>query len=238
MAITSQAYDGRYSLAFLAKNPDATVTTLAAGDFGFVLDNSVTVFKDIPEGRPFWANTAVTCTAGSFVKMDLTILGFAQSKSYSMSKNTTDVTIDYDESTNNITDGQVTTSGSISGVNMVEEILSGDEDDETAFNIIRSRFGGVTQIDASGNVIYLEANTTEKDILVLVYNARNIKEGSLMFADVIPAIFSNLQIQSDYNSSQTFQVDFTGNYSDENGYLGGSIQVAYVDGMLPSITRP
>ena len=56
--------------------------------------------------------------------------------------------------------------------------------------------------------------------------------------EVIPALFSNLSKDASYNSSQTFNVDYTGNYSDENGFIGGIYQAANVDGLMPSIIRP
>ena len=234
----SQARDGRMSLAFIldpAAAPTEGTGSLAVGEMGFILGKSSSgAFKDLKLNSFFIANKSTTLTTGDkFLKCTPLFLGQATSKSVSMSKNVTDVTIDYDGATNNVTDGTVSSSGSISGSYITESLKT-----LTGVNLLKSRFSDIVEIGAEGTVEVLEADTTNKDLLLIIWNGRNAKVGDMLEMEVIPALFSNLSKDASYNSSQTFNVDYTGNYSDENGFIGGIYQVANVEGLMPSIIRP
>ena len=226
----SQARDGRMSLAFIldpAASPTEGTGSLAVGEMGFILGKSSSgAFKDLKLNSFFIANKSTTLTTGDkFLKCTPLFLGQATSKSVSMSKNVTDVTIDYD--------GTVSSSGSISGSYITESLKT-----LTGVNLLKSRFSDIVEIGAEGTVEVLEADTTNKDLLLIIWNGRNAKVGDMLEMEVIPALFSNLSKDASYNSSQTFNVDYTGNYSDENGFIGGIYQVANVEGLMPSIIRP
>ena len=234
----SQARDGRMSLAFIldpAASPTEGTGSLAVGEMGFILGKSSSgAFKDLKLNSFFIANKSTTLTTGDkFLKCTPLFLGQATSKSVSMSKNVTDVTIDSDGATNNVTDGTVSSSGSISGSYITESLKT-----LTGVNLLKSRFSDIVEIGAEGTVEVLEADTTNKDLLLIIWNGRNAKVGDMLEMEVIPALFSNLSKDASYNSSQTFNVDYTGNYSDENGFIGGIYQVANVEGLMPSIIRP
>ena len=234
----SQARDGRMSLAFIldpVASPTEGTGSLAVGEMGFILGKSSSgAFKDLKLNSFFIANKSTTLTTGDkFLKCTPLFLGQATSKSVSMSKNVTDVTIDYDGATNNVTDGTVSSSGSISGSYITESLKT-----LTGVNLLKSRFSDIVEIGAEGTVEVLEADTTNKDLLLIIWNGRNAKVGDMLEMEVIPALFSNLSKDASYNSSQTFNVDYTGNYSDENGFIGGIYQVANVEGLMPSIIRP
>ncbi len=234
----SQARDGRMSLAFIldpAASPTEGTGSLTVGEMGFILGKSSSgAFKDLKLNSFFIANKSTTLTTGDkFLKCTPLFLGQATSKSVSMSKNVTDVTIDYDGATNNVTDGTVSSSGSISGSYITESLKT-----LTGVNLLKSRFSDIVEIGADGTVEALEADTTNKDLLLIIWNGRNAKVGDMLEMEVIPALFSNLSKDASYNSSQTFNVDYTGNYSDENGFIGGIYQVANVEGLMPSIIRP
>lgn len=234
----SQARDGRMSLAFIldpAASPTEGTGSLTVGEMGFILGKSSSgAFKDLKLNSFFIANKSTTLTTGDkFLKCTPLFLGQATSKSVSMSKNVTDVTIDYDGATNNVTDGTVSSSGSISGSYITESLKT-----LTGVNLLKSRFSDIVEIGAEGTVEVLEADTTNKDLLLIIWNGRNAKVGDMLEMEVIPALFSNLSKDASYNSSQTFNVDYTGNYSDENGFIGGIYQVANVEGLMPSIIRP
>lgn len=237
MAIYSQARDGRKSLSFILEPTGTALTTgsLAIGDMGFILAKSETgAFKDLEVNTFFIATKATALADGDkFMKCNATFLGFATDKSASYSKETVDVTCDYDSETNNACDGQVSKSGSISGLAMVEKLSQ-----SSGLNILQQRFSSVTEISKDGKITYKDANTSEKDILLIIWNARGIKVGEYLDMDVIPALFTSLSKESSYGSSQTFNVDYTGNATDENGYIGGNFKVEYVEGLLPSIVRP
>lgn len=238
MANFAQARDGRKSLSFILE-PTGTALegtgSLAIGDMGFILAKSAEgALKDLKENTFFIATKATTLTSGDkFMKCKATFLGFATDKSASFSKETVDVTCDYDSQVNNSCDGTISQQGSVSGLAMVEKI-----DSESGLNILQSRFSSVTEVDKAGTITYKEASTSEKDILMIVWNGRDVKIGDYLDIDIIPALFTNLSKEASYGSSQTFNVDYTGNATDENGYIGGNFKVEYVEGLLPSIARP
>ncbi len=234
----SQARDGRMSLAFIldpAASPTEGTGSLTVGEMGFILGKSSSgAFKDLKLNSFFIANKSTTLTTGDkFLKCTPLFLGQATSKSVSMSKNVTDVTMDYDGAANFTSDGNISSSGSISGSYITESLKT-----LTGVNLLKSRFSDIVEIGADGTVEALEADTTNKDLLLIIWNGRNAKVGDMLEMEVIPALFSNLSKDASYNSSQTFNVDYTGNYSDENGFIGGIYQVANVEGLMPSIIRP
>lgn len=230
----SQARDGRQSLAFIAGDKVVVSGSVAVGDFIVVTAKSTSssAFKDYPLNKPFFAMKAFAVGEGDTVyRMPLYFLGQATGKSVSHSKNTTDVTIDYDAATNNVTDGIVSTSGSISG-SFITEDVAGD----SGINLLKSRFRTLMQIGKEGTVTVQEANTDEKDILVIGWNLRNAKAGDLLEVDVIPALITGLSIGGEYGSSQSFDIDFTGNATDENNFEGSTLQIEATDDFLKTIS--
>lgn len=231
----SQVRDGRQSLAFLLEIGEAVTTSISAGSIVYITAKGTgSAFGDIPEMAPFVAVKETTLMDGdACVSVTPLFLGQATGKSVSASKNTNDVTIDYDGATNMISDGIVTTSGSISGSNITEAVGT-----NSAINLLKSRFGSLTEIDADGTITHKAAETTEKDILLIIWNGRNAKTGDILEMEFIPALFSSLSKGGEYGSPQSFDVDFSGNYSDEMGYTGGLYQIPNIEGFMPSIVRP
>ena len=233
----SQVRDGRQSLAFLCEiGEESTTTTLAAGEIVYIIEKAASgsAFGDIPAMAPFIAVKETTLKTGDKCKKVTPLfLGQATGKSVSASKNTTDVTIDYDGATNSITDGTVSTSGSISGSNLTEDLT----DTSSAINILKSRFGSLTQVDKEGVITHKAAETTEKDILLIIWNGRQAKIDEMLEMEFIPVLFSNLSKGGEYGSPQSFDVDYTGNFSDEAGYTGGLYQIPNIDGFMPKIVR-
>lgn len=237
MANLSQARDGRKSISFILElETQQTTDSLAIGDMGFIIAkaSSASVFDSLAVNTFFMATKALTLASGDkFIKGKPYFCGFATDKSASYSKNVVDVTVDYDAQTNNQCDGQVSTSGSISGSAMVEKLSQ-----DSALNILQSRFSAITEIDKTGTITYKDANTSEKDILMIIWNGRDCAVGDFLDIDVIPALFTNLSKDAAYGSSQSFNVDYTGNATDENGYIGGNFKIENVEGLIPSIVRP
>jgi len=227
MSKNSQANDGRESLAFLfdVGAVQSGTTAIPAGTFVIIVTKASTgsAFGAVSIKKPFYCVKETTPASGdTYAILTPKFMGYATAKDYTRSKNTTDVTMDYDKETNNVTDGQITKSGSINGM-MITESLK--DSDNTAINIIKSRFGDVTQFDSSGSAKVLEANTTEKDLMVIFWNLRSAQTDELVEAEVIPALFTECAISASYNSSQTFNLSFSGNASDENGYEGGTLLI-------------
>ena len=232
----SQVRDGRQSLAFLCEIGEESTTTLAAGEIVYIIEKAASgsAFGDIPAMAPFIAVKETTLKTGDKCKKVTPLfLGQATGKSVSASKNTTDVTIDYDGATNSITDGTVSTSGSISGSNLTEDLT----DTSSAINILKSRFGSLTQVDKDGKITHKAAETTEKDILLIIWNGRQAKIDEMLEMEFIPVLFSNLSKGGEYGSPQSFDVDYTGNFSDEAGYTGGLYQIPNIEGFMPKIVR-
>lgn len=231
----AQARDGRQSLAFILEIGEAT-TNIKTGNIVYITGKaeSNSAFGDIPAMAPFIAVKDITLQTGDHAVMAKPLfLGQATGKTVSSSKNTSDVTIDYDAQSNMVSDGMVTQSGSISGSYITEKLSS-----ESGINIIKSRFSSLTEIDSSGKITYKPAETTEKDVLMIIWNGREAKIDDVLEIEFIPALFTSLSKGGQYGSSQSFDVDFTGNFSDENGYTGGLYQVPNVAGLMPSIVRP
>ena len=184
----AQARDGRESLSWLIVLGSDTVSgssgSIAVGDVAVITGKaaSESAFGDIPIGRYFMANAALTLKEGdSCIKCTLAFLGQATGKSVEESKNVADMTIDYDESTNSVTDGIVTKTGTISGALVTESLTS-----ETGVNLVKLRFGSIAELDESGTITYKEADTTAKDVLMIIWNARNAKVGDLLEAVNLP----------------------------------------------------
>ena len=236
MSKQQQARDGRESIAFILEPAAAALTgssaTLAAGDFAFVLKAKASgAYDNIPARKPILAVGAMTGDTGDeIVKCTPYFLGFATGKSMSSSKTTQDVTMDYDEKINNIVSDAVAVSGSISGFAVTESLA----DSYSAINMIKSRFGDIIE-NINGTITKKAANTTDKDILAIMWNWRDCKVDDFVEIDVVPALFSNLSVDAAYQSGQSFNVDFTGNSGDENDYLGAKLQIKVTSALKTAI---
>jgi len=233
----AQARDGRESLAFILTpaNTETASGSLAIGDIVFVTAKSETssIFTNIELYHFFIANKSLTLGSGDkCYKCTPHFLGQATGKTVSSSKNTTDVTIDYDGSANNVCDGIVTKTGSISG-SYITELLSST----SGVNIVKKRFDSLTEIGAQGTATYEAASTAAKDLLMIIWNGRTATVNDYIEVEIIPCLFTGLSKGGQYNSSQTFDVDFTGCDSDDNGCIGGILQVKNATGLIPGITR-
>lgn len=223
MSKQQQARDGRESIAFLLEPAAAGVTSLAAGEFGFVKAAKPDgAFASVPLGRPVLAVGAMAAAAGdSIAKCTAYFLGFATGKSMSASKTTQDVTMDYDAKQNNIVSDNVAVSGSISGFAITESIA----DTHSAINIVKSRFNDIIE-NTNGTITKKDASPMEKDIIAILWNWRDCKIGDIVEIDVVAVLFNNLSTDASYQSGQSFNVDFTGNSGDENDYLSAKLQVS------------
>lgn len=226
MARTSQAVDGRESMAWLVTDMKPATGTVPAGSFGVVTAKgagSASKLKNYELNEPFYTPTALTLGEGDNVTVfTLGFMGMATSKDLTKSKETADITMDYDEETNKTTNGQVTVSGSINGMLVTESIKS---EVITATNLIKSRFGTVLEIDKTGEVKRLASDTTDKDIVIIAWNIRNAKEDELVAFTVVPVLFTSYAVSAQYNNSQTMNCSFDGSATDENNYKGIELQI-------------
>lgn len=222
---TSQAIDGRKALVWYLE-PGAEVTgngttALAKGDIVVITaQGDDSAFPEKMVNKPFIATTDTVKPKASdkYKKLKPYFIGMATDKSLNKSKNTQDVTVDADAMTNNICDGIVSTSGSLSMVYTVDG-------KGYASTFIKQRFGAVDVYGDNGAVETLQAATDEKDILLFVWNAREAKANELIEFEVLPVLITSLNHSSSYGSSQSMDVDFTGNAADENGYEARTMMI-------------
>lgn len=241
---TAQTRDGRKSLAYILEidKSSAKSAALAKGDMVVIVSKceglSGSAFGDIPVNHFFVATAAITMktdtsgdvtTADTYYTVTKKFCGFATGKSVSESKNVTESTIDYDKAASQVTDGIVTKSGSVSGALITEDL----EEATSALNPIKQRFDSMAQIEADGSSSYAEAKTTIKDVLMIVWNGRDAETGDLLECEIIPVLFSNLSKGGEYGSDQSFDVDFSGNYTDDNGFVGDILQIRTPDAFIP-----
>lgn len=225
----SQAMDGRQSFAWIldvavSDTTASTSTTLEAGKIVIV-----TGMADSSSGfganknminKPILVSKPLTLKDGDKYRECTPIfIGMAKDKSLNKSKNSQDVTTDADSATNNVCDGLVSISGSISTSFSVDG-------EGYASNFIKKRFGNIVNIDDTGKPTLTEAITTEKDLVLFAWNARNATPTDLIEFDVVPCLFTGINHSASYGSSQSFDIDFTGNATDENGYEAATVQMA------------
>ena len=224
----SQAMDGRQSFAWIldVATEDTTASTSTSLEAGKIV--IVTGMADSDSGfgtnksminKPVLVSKPLTLKTGDKYRLCTPIfLGMAKDKSLNKTKNTQDVTVDADGATNNVCDGLVSISGSIS--------CSFSVDGEGyASNYIKKRFGNIVKIDNTGKPTLTEAITTEKDLVLFAWNARNASASDIIEFDVVPCLFTGINHSASYGSSQSFDIDFTGNATDENGYEAATVQM-------------
>lgn len=227
MSKTSQANDGRESMAWIVESMEKASGSIPAGSFGVVTKKaaSQSKFESYELNEPFYTPVEITPAAGDeAVVFKLAFMGFATSKDISKSKETVDTTMDYDEATNKVTNGQVTVSGSINGMLVTEQVKGASA---TAANLIKSRFGTLVEVDKTGNVSRLDGATTEKDMILVAWDVRNAKENDIVAITVAPVLFTSYAVNAAYNSSETMNVSFDGSATDENNYKGIELQVTF-----------
>ena len=167
-------------------------------------------------GLPFQAASAITLSVVGDKCIPLTkkLLGFARDKSLSQSKATTDATTDSNNGiAQQLSDGIVTTSGSISGYNEIPEANSAQETIIKMFNTYAR--------DASGTVTVTEVSTPIC-LLMIDWTARRISaagpsDGEKCEIDILPVIFTSKNTDGAYGSVKGFNCDFVGQQSDDDG---------------------
>ena len=224
----SQAMDGRQSFAWIldVATEDTTASTSTSLEAGKIV--IVTGMADSDSGfgtnksminKPVLVSKPLTLKTGDKYRLCTPIfLGMAKDKSLNKTKNPQDVTVDADGAKNNVCDGLVSISGSISCSFSVDGA-------GYASNYIKKRFGNIIKIDSTGKPTLTEAITTEKDLVLFAWNARNASANDIIEFDVVPCLFTGINHSASYGSSQSFDIDFTGNATDENGYEAATVQI-------------
>lgn len=224
MAHLNNVRDGRQSKVYLAKFGGTSAATIEKGKIYAVTGVAASNSKlgNLKVGDLFVATSAITPASGDTVELVTPkFLGGATDKDLSFEKSTTDITCDKDDATNNITDGTVASSGSITAYDLL------DNDEDSAINLIRQRFNKVVTYGENGTPTAKEGDRTAKDVLILLWDARDLDEGEYCAIDFVPALITSLGHAASYGSGQTMPINFTGNDTDEVGHKRSYHQFAY-----------
>lgn len=166
-------------------------------------------------GLPFQSvSELVLATGDKCIPLTKTLLGFARDKSLSQSKATTDATTDSNNGiAQQLSDGIVTTSGSISGYNEIPEANSAQETIIKMFNTYaRDAAGTVTVTEVSTPICLLMIDWTARRI-----SAAGPSDGEKCEIDILPVIFTSKNTDGAYGSAKGFNCDFVGQQSDDDG---------------------
>lgn len=226
--MVGEVRDGRQSLVYLVTPKTGSVsTTLTAGKFYWITGMAATgsKFEGLKVGHAFYASSEVTLTSGdTAVEMTFDMLGFATSKSLSMSKNATDVTADKDESSNFAPDGMVAVSGTVNGYDWVEEGF-------TAISKIKTMFNDYIDFTGSSVTVH-EGDYKSKCCLAFFWDLRGAKDGDIMDVDFLPSIITGLDHDSSYQSGQTMDLTIQGCATDDEGHRRSIVKFAYKEGVV------
>ena len=224
MAQLNNVRDGRKAKVFLASFGTTELTTVALGKIYCITAKAsgTSAFGNLVKGDFFIAtgSTAPTLETGDkCVEVTPLFLGGATDKDLNFEKSTTNVTCDQDAASNVTSDGTVTSSGSVTAYDLLQT-------GSTAANTIRQKFNKMVEY-SSGTPTATELDRTEKDVLIFIWDARDIETGEYVGVDFVPAFISSQAHGSSYGSGQTFTVNFTGADSDEAGHRRSYQQIAY-----------
>ena len=208
---------GRQSMVYLASTAEEKATTLEKGHLYWVTAKATTssIFGDINVGEA-WAcvkNSESLAEGDECYEINMELLGQANSKELTFSKEAMDVTCDKDKMANYAMDGIVTVTGSIDGYNLMDRGY-------TAIKKLRQMFGDVNVINSEGITKY-KAETTKKCVLLFFWNLRDLKEGETAQLHVIPAFVTEQGLGSNYGEGQTMSLSLQGCASDDEGHLFG-----------------
>ena len=224
MAHLNNVRDGRKAKVFLASFGTTELTTVALGKIYAIAAKAETgsVFGNLKIGDFFVATGTTAPTLGTgdkCIEVTPLFLGGATDKDLNFEKSTTDITCDKDAASNVTSDGTVASSGSVTAYDLLQ---TGD----TAANKIRQKFNKMVEY-SSGTPTGTELDRTEKDVLIFIWDARDLETGEYVGIDFVPAFLSSQAHGSSYGSGQTFTVNFTGADSDEAGHKRSYQQFAY-----------
>ncbi len=237
MAYLNNVRDGRRSKVYLLKFGTTTKSSLATTDIGKIFcitakDSSSSAFGnlqvgdfflclDIGTGTPHVPAVVSLGTDDRLVEVTPLFLGGATDKDISFEKSTTEITCDKDAAQNIVSPGTVAISGSVTAYDLLQ---TGD----TAANRIKQKFNKTVSYNtATGIPTGTELDRTEKDVLMFVWDARELNDGEYVGIDFVPAFLSSQAHGSAYGSGQTFTINFTGADTDEAGHRRSYLQFEY-----------
>ncbi len=212
---------GNHGLAYLLTKGNAlsgSTAKAAKGNWYYVAEKDDASVLPVRVGLPFLAKTELDLEADDkIVPLTPLLLGFARGKSLGHTKNVVDATTDSDAGVaQNLTDGVVTASGSISGYNEIPAAGSAQE-------IIMQQFQAIARQSDDDGTVEVKELESETLLLMIDWTARRKKasgpaEGDVCEIDITPAIFTSKNTDSDYGSPKGFNVDYTATSRDDDGF--------------------
>ena len=226
MAYLNNVRDGRQSKVYLLSFGTTAVTSgfVKGKLYCYAAKASTTpAFANLEAGDLFIFNKAADPTLGTgdvIYEVTPKFLGGATDKDISFEKGTTDITCDKDSSNNVTSNGIVNSSGSITAYDLIQ-------DGSTAANHIKQRFNNMITYDSSGVPTTNSLDRTEKDVLMFVWDARELNTGEYVALDIVPAFLTSQAHGSAYGSGQSFTINFAGADTDEAGHRRSYQQFEY-----------
>ena len=212
---------GNHGLAYLLTKGtelvgDASTKKTTEGDWYYVTAKAESgSVLPVRVGLPFQSASQLTLATGDkCIPLTKSLLGFARDKSLSQSKATVDATTDSNNGiAQQLSDGIVTTSGSISGYNEIPAANSAQETIIKMFQTYaRDKNGTVTVSEVSTPICLLMIDWTARRI-----SAAGPSDGEKCEIDILPVIFTSKNTDGAYGSPKGFNCDFVGQQSDDDG---------------------
>ena len=214
MAQLNNVRDGRKAKVYLLKHASTSASALALGKiYAITAKGTTSIFGNLKVGDYFIATGASAPTLGTgdtCVEVTPKFFGGATDKDLNFEKSTAEITCVKDDAANVTSNGVVTGSGSITAYDLLQ---TGD----TALNDVKKRFNNVVTY-AAGTPSGDELDRTEKDVLMFVWDARDLEAGEYMAFDFVPCFITSLGHSSAYGSGQTAPVNFSTADTDEAGH--------------------
>ena len=238
MAYLNNVRDGRRSKVYLLEFGTTAISALdattdigklfcilekdsSASKFGNLKVGDFFICLDIGTGTPHVPAVVALGTDDKLVSVTPKFLGGATDKDISFEKSTQEVTCDKDEAQNVVSPGTVAISGSVTAYDLLQ---TGD----TAANRIKQKFNKMITLNTTTGIpTGTELDRTDKDVLMFVWDARELNDGEYVGIDFVPAFISSQAHGSSYGSGQTFTLNFTGADTDEAGHRRSYLQFEY-----------
>lgn len=226
MAYLNNVRDGRQSKVYLLSFGTTAITSgFVKGKIYVYASKASTspAFANLQAGDFFVFNQTGDPTLGTgdvIYEVTPKFLGGATDKDISFEKSTTEITCDKDAAQNITSNGVVAISGSVTAYDLLQ---TGD----TAANLIKQRFNNMITYNSTGVPTSDGLDRSEKDVLMFVWDARELNTGEYVGIDFVPAFLSSQAHGSAYGSGQTFTVNFTGADTDEAGHRRSYQQFEY-----------
>ena len=227
MAYLNNVRDGRKSKVYLLSFGTTAITSsFVKGKLYCYAAKASTspAFANLEAGDLFIFNQSADPTLGTgdvIYEVTPKFLGGATDKDISFEKSTQEVTCDKDDAQNIVSNGVVAISGSVTAYDLIQSSTS------SAANLIKQRFNKMVTYNSSGVPTSDSQDRTEKDVLLFVWDARDLDTGEYVALDVVPAFLTSQAHGSAYGSGQTFTINFTGADTDEFGHRRSYQQFEY-----------